>query len=240
MSLEGILRKVYRKIFPANDQVRLVYAGREVAWQQFLASVEHKKKKMQIGVRNRKYAPDWVSVDLFDKSPLIDYNYDIQNLPFENESWEAIVCNAVLEHVPYPELALYEFYRVLQPGGDLWLEVPFMQPYHSHPSDYFRVTVGGLKRWAEDFKEITSGIFEGFAFEAEVFHLTWAKDLGIDEKEQELMGKEIRSYVEQKEKEHGISDKVYMAAFIRLQKPGQGRLAPEKINYMEYLKKQIL
>ena len=240
MGLESFLRRVYRKFFPAKAQERVHYAQREESWQAFLKEVEPWEKKLQVGVRNEKYAPDWVSVDLFDKSELIDYNYDIQNLPFDAGSFDAIVCNAVLEHVPYPELAIYEFFRVLKPGGYLWLEVPFMTPYHAHPYDYSRVTLPGLKRWSEDFQEKASGIFEGFAFEAEVFHKLWAGDLGLDAKESRAVGEQIRNYVKEMEEKHGVSEKVYMATFIWLQKPETGEIGPEKSAYMEFLKRAKL
>src|SRR5690606_12428882 len=70
------------------------------------------KAAMQVGVRDAKYAPHWVSVDLYDPSPLIDYHYDIHDLKFEDETFDFIACLAVLEHVAYPQKAIAEMYRV--------------------------------------------------------------------------------------------------------------------------------
>jgi len=62
--------------------------------------------------------------------PVPDYHPDIigdiHNLPFENESKEAIFCLAVLEHVRNPLKAMEELHRVLQPGGTLLVYVPFL------------------------------------------------------------------------------------------------------------------
>lgn len=49
---------------------------------------------------------------------------DIEDMPFEDESFGTVVCTEVLEHVPYPEKALSEIGRVLRPGGVLIGSVP--------------------------------------------------------------------------------------------------------------------
>ena len=49
---------------------------------------------------------------------------DIEAMPFADESFATVVCTEVLEHVPYPEVALSEIRRVLAPGGLLIGSVP--------------------------------------------------------------------------------------------------------------------
>jgi len=117
------------------------------------------KKCLQIGVRKKKFGEYWVSVDLFDKSDYIDYNYDIHDLKFKDNKFDAIVCNAILEHVDDPLKAISELARVLKNGGLIWIEIPFNQHYHPSPKDYWRVTLPGLKLWMKDFQEISSGYF---------------------------------------------------------------------------------
>jgi SAM-dependent methyltransferase len=117
------------------------------------------KKCMQVGARGSKIGENWVSVDLYDKSPLIDYNYDIHDLQFENEIFDCVVCNAVLEHVEDPAKAISELFRVLKKSGKIWVEVPFNQPYHPTPGDFWRVTPEGIKIWMRQFKELSSGAF---------------------------------------------------------------------------------
>lgn len=65
----------------------------------------------------------------------IDLVSDITSIPAGDASFDAILCSEVLEHVPYPNLALDELTRLLKPGGILILTAPFssnvlMAPYH--------------------------------------------------------------------------------------------------------------
>lgn len=65
---------------------------------------------------------DYTTCDL--DSPIADVKADIQNLPFENDSFDVIFCNHVLEHVEDDKKALHELYRVMKPGGWGILQVP--------------------------------------------------------------------------------------------------------------------
>jgi len=51
---------------------------------------------------------------------------DATDLSFEAESFDAVISSDVLEHIPDYKAALANFYRVLAPGGDLVLTVPFL------------------------------------------------------------------------------------------------------------------
>jgi SAM-dependent methyltransferase len=118
------------------------------------------RKCLQIGVRNEKYSAHWISVDLFDMSEYIDYHYDVHDLKFTDNTFDIIVCNAILEHVENPEGAVRELYRVLKYDGLIWIEIPFNQPCHPSPNDYWRVSPAGIKIWMKDFIKIASGHFK--------------------------------------------------------------------------------
>ena len=49
---------------------------------------------------------------------------DIRNLPFEDQSFDLILCNHVLEHISDDRKAMIELYRVLKKGGTLIAQVP--------------------------------------------------------------------------------------------------------------------
>ena len=81
--------------------------------------------------------------------PRIRFQSPLHEIPVEDGFFDAIVCNAVLEHVANPEQVMAELSRVAKPGGILYLCVPFMQPEHLDPTDYQRYTLGGLRLLAE-------------------------------------------------------------------------------------------
>ncbi len=49
---------------------------------------------------------------------------DITRLAFEDDSFDVIICNHVLEHIPDDRKAMGELHRVLKPGGWAVLQVP--------------------------------------------------------------------------------------------------------------------
>lgn len=58
------------------------------------------------------------------ESPIADFKCDIQDLPFENNEYDVVICNHVLEHVPDDRKAMSEILRVLKPDGYAILQVP--------------------------------------------------------------------------------------------------------------------
>jgi SAM-dependent methyltransferase len=75
----------------------------------------------------------------------IDIFSPLHEIPVPDGHFDAILCNAVLEHVRNPVEVLAEFRRVCRPGGILYLVVPFMQPEHLDPTDFQRYTSEGLQ-----------------------------------------------------------------------------------------------
>ncbi len=65
---------------------------------------------------------DYTTTDL--NSPLADVKADICNLPFNNNAYDIIFCNHVLEHIPDDTKAMQEIFRVLKPGGMAILQIP--------------------------------------------------------------------------------------------------------------------
>ena len=81
---------------------------------------------------------DLVTADLY--SPIVDVKADICNLPFEENSFDIIFCNHVLEHIEDDKKAMQELYRVLKPGGFGIFQIP--QDY-TRPKTYedFNITL---------------------------------------------------------------------------------------------------
>ena len=64
----------------------------------------------------------YLSADL--ESPWAEIHCDVQALPFAADSFDLILCNHVLEHIPDDRLAMRELLRVLAPNGIALLLVP--------------------------------------------------------------------------------------------------------------------
>lgn len=78
-----------------------------------------------------------------------DYYYDGKLIPFQDESYDGILCNQVLEHVFMPTNFIKEVSRVLKVDGKLLLSVPFVWDEHEQPVDYARYSSFGLRYMLE-------------------------------------------------------------------------------------------
>jgi len=76
----------------------------------------------------------------------IDIISDITSIPVKNESFDAIMCIEVFEHLPEPALAIKEFSRIIKSKGTLILTAPFCSVTHFAPY-YF--ANGYSKYWYE-------------------------------------------------------------------------------------------
>ena len=82
---------------------------------------------------------------------------DIHQLPFNDNSQEAIICIAVLEHIENPIRACQELHRVLKPNGYCFLYVPFLYYYHAKKGgyrDYWRFSKDAINFLFKDFSNI--------------------------------------------------------------------------------------
>lgn len=97
---------------------------------------------------------EYIGVDYYVTGKLMygsrpDVFADAAKLPFPSESMDAVVILDVVEHLEFPREALEEISRVLKPGGQLVLSMPFLYPIHDAPHDYQRYTSHGLIREVE-------------------------------------------------------------------------------------------
>lgn len=72
--------------------------------------------------RFKKLGHEYITADLH--SPIADIKADITDLPFENDSFDVIFCNHVLEHIPSDTKAMQELYRVMKSKGFGIFQVP--------------------------------------------------------------------------------------------------------------------
>jgi hypothetical protein len=75
----------------------------------------------------------------------------------EAQSVDAVVVQAVLEHVLEPPRVVAEIHRVLAEGGLVYAETPFMQQVHGAAFDFTRFTASGHRYLFRRFAEINAG-----------------------------------------------------------------------------------
>jgi len=132
---------------------------------------------LDLGCGHKPYAhlfrwSRYVGIDLpsnMAKSRVVDVYASGLALPFPVESFDAVVCAEVLEHVPDPARLLAEVHRVLRPGGHLVLTTPQTWGLHEEPHDYFRYTKYGLDRLAR-----VAGLEPVHIAPTSGFWVTWA------------------------------------------------------------------
>jgi SAM-dependent methyltransferase len=123
--VEGVAR-----LLPPGTRLLDAGAG-ECAYKPFFSSIRY------------------VSVDAAIGNPTWNYgNLDclsaLDRLPFKDQSFDAVLCTQALEHLEWPRESVKEFFRVLKPGGALYLTAPMAHHEHQIPYDFFRYTSFGL------------------------------------------------------------------------------------------------
>lgn len=73
-----------------------------------------------------------------------------ESLPFNGESFDAVIATQLIEHLARPNLFFAECARVLRSEGLLIITFPMISILHEEPYDYFRYTEHGIKVLCED------------------------------------------------------------------------------------------
>jgi SAM-dependent methyltransferase len=110
----------------------------------------------------RAYLHEWLknsTYKILDPVPTYkpDIVGDIHALPFSNDSIDAYICLAVLEHVHNPWLGVTEMHRTLKKGGYCFAYVPFLFSYHAEPgyyNDFYRFTHEGTAQLFKQFSKV--------------------------------------------------------------------------------------
>ena len=117
-----------------------------------------KGKLLDIGCGQKPYlsllnVDSYVGVDVettYHNQNRIDIFFDGKKLPFENETFDSILCTEVLEHVGKPSDIFHEINRVLCKGGYAFITCPMLIEHHEIPWDNQRFTFYGLLSLAKE------------------------------------------------------------------------------------------
>jgi SAM-dependent methyltransferase len=96
----------------------------------------------------------------------VDVVADAYSLPYAEGAVDAIHCEAVLEHLEFPQDAVAEMYRALRPGRLAFIATPFIQVFHGYPNHFQNFTLTGHRRLFEraGFAVIAAGTCVGPTF----------------------------------------------------------------------------
>jgi SAM-dependent methyltransferase len=143
----GNYRRLARLLLERNPAPRVLVVGGSVAGNGF--------EELTVNERIEVVSTD---VALSGRTHMV---CDAHDLPFEDGTFDAVVAQAVLEHVVDPWRCVEEFHRVLRPGGLVFAETPFMQQVHGGRYDFTRFTHLGHRRLFRRFEQIASGAVGG-------------------------------------------------------------------------------
>jgi len=139
----------------------------------FLNLIDRHKQGIVLdcGAGSRKYYyPNVVNFEIA-RYPSTDVLGVGEALPFKDNSFDAVMSLAVLEHVKDPWRCVSEILRVLKPGGEIICCVPFLQPFHGYPHHYYNMSAQGLKNIFGE--RITINRHEVPAALLPIFSLNW-------------------------------------------------------------------
>lgn len=140
-------------------QVRTVY-------KHLLAFLPHAKGRvLDVGCGQSPYRYlfvmnriDYVGIDIEDANQF-GYNrddimrFDGLHIPFDDNTFDSLICTEVLEHTPSPDALILEMYRVLKSGGVGFITVPWSARTHYMPYDYYRFTPTKLEQMFQCFDQ---------------------------------------------------------------------------------------
>jgi len=79
---------------------------------------------------------------------------DMQNLPYEDNNFDFVISDQIIEHLEDPKKAIKESYRVLKKKGIAIHTTCFMNYIHPCPKDFWRFSPEALRYLCKDFSEI--------------------------------------------------------------------------------------
>lgn len=125
-----------------------------VTLDRFIARHATDRRTLDLGAQNGPYRalfPRRIGLDI-QAGLGVAIIGDAQALGIRDASFPVVLCTEVLEHLPEPQRAIDEIFRVLEPGGLLLLTTRFLFPIHDAPHDYFRYTKYGLRHLLRRFE----------------------------------------------------------------------------------------
>lgn len=137
--------------FDVNDPYYLHYASYHKELKKAI-HIYAKGDLLDIGCGNKPYEPmykdlikSYIGCDIVQSNlNKVDIISPANNIPLEDNTFDTVVSNQVIEHVEDHQGLVNEAFRLLKPGGYFILSGPFCWPIHEEPFDFFRFSKFGF------------------------------------------------------------------------------------------------
>lgn len=166
MSLKQSLKKIYHAL-PTPPSTNYLYREFDVNPYELLPpnptifDIGSKEARGSYAFGPPPSGSKVVCVDMLD-APGVDLVADAHDMHMvEDNSVDCVVTVSVLEHVRYPQKVVAEIFRILKPGGIVYVNVPFVFPFHADPDDFYRFSCNGVDILCEAFEKLDSGFNRG-------------------------------------------------------------------------------
>ena len=121
----------------------------------------HNHRVLNCGSRNTSLIDNRIThLDIF-RYEVIDIIADASFLPFKENSFDAIFCQAMLEHVKNPFQLVQEFTKVFKEDGYVSVSVPFLFRFHDFSDHYFNTSTSGIQSLFSEFQPIKTEVLLG-------------------------------------------------------------------------------
>ena len=110
---------------------------------RFRGLIEKKNKYTGLDIEENGFPKQRKAADVF---------WDDKTLPFEDESFDIIICSEVLHQVKNLNNTINEIRRVLKKNGKIFATLVFVHGEHDIPTDFLRFTSFGAKKIFEENK----------------------------------------------------------------------------------------
>ncbi len=104
--------------------------------------------------QTKYFGIDIIDADKFDYQNSEITHFNGEDIPFDDENFEGVICTEVLEHVQNYQKLIDEIFRVMKKGGTGIVTIPWSARYHYIPFDFFRYTPSSLKKMFSQFSVV--------------------------------------------------------------------------------------
>lgn len=155
------LQKVANRRLRASltDPNYLVLRSRKQIFERWVAELADGLTVLDVGGRHQPYRPlvepklrRYVAIDVIP-TRLVTVLADGQRLPFASETFDLVISTQVFEYFSRPDLAANEIFRVLKPGGVLFLSVAAFAPRFVD-DELWRFTPAGVRAMLTSFTKV--------------------------------------------------------------------------------------